>query len=166
MKEKDWIILLFPILCNGIFLFILTQLTAVKKNKDMQAQLMHQKLICEYSNIIEGILQVFYVEEKSQLLYSLNKKLPLLFDFAVKNKVRIQEYATITSRIEDNWNDLVTVINCVKENNQGIVNGENGKKILFLTNKIFNDLIEMAQMCFSDIYEKGDYTACVEKIGF
>lgn len=159
MEEKDWITLFFPVLCNGILLYVFTQLIEAKKKQKQQAQAVHQKLIYEYAKIIREILQIFCVEDKNSILQSLNEKLPLFFLFSRKNKERLQEYTKNIAGIEETWNKLVEVLRFVQNNEGGIINGESGEKVSFLVNILFDALVETSQMCISDIYERGDYAA-------
>lgn len=159
MQGKDWITLFFPILCNGILLFVFTQLIEAKKRRKQQAQAVHQKLISEYIKIIENILHTFCTENQNSILQSLNATLPLFFSFSKKNKERLKEYTQKANIIEETWNKLVEVIHFVQDNEDGIISGKSGEKVSFLVSELFNDLVEVSQLCISDIYERGDYAA-------
>ena len=159
MQGKDWITLFFPILCNGILLFVLTQLIEAKKRRKQQAQAVHQKLIYEYIKIIENILHTFCTEDPNSTLQSLNATLPLFFSFSKKNKERLKEYTQKANIIEETWNKLVGALHFVQDNEDGIISGKSGEKVSFLVGKLFDDLVQASQMCISDIYERGDYAA-------
>lgn len=155
MQGEDWFTLFFPILCNGILLFLFAKLIEIKKKCKQQAQDAHQKTVYEFLNVIQNILRNFCTENENSFLPSLNETLPLFFSFCMKNKERLQEYIQNINSTEKVWNQMVEVLHFVQENENGIINGECAQKVSFLNHKLFDVLVETSQMCISDIYEKG-----------
>lgn len=158
MQAKDWILLFFPVLCNGFFLFTFTQLIELKVSIKQQFQIAYQEIIHEYLGITKEILQIFCIEDKQRLLFSLNEKLPYFFSFSKKNMERLCEYTQNINRIKEVWFQLVDVLNYVQDNEDGIINGVSSKKVTFLVGKLFEAFVEISQKCISDIYERGDYS--------
>lgn len=157
MEVKDWVTLFFPILCNGILLFVLTKLFETKQRKNLDSQTAKQKLDYKYKNFIEEILQIYCIEDTHTILQLLDKKFALFFTFTRENKVRLQEYATNITNMHTIWTNVLSIIDIVQNNEDGIIKGKNEKEISFWVDKLFDELVETAQICIKNIYERGDY---------
>lgn len=155
MEGKDWIILFIPIFCNGIVLFIFAQYIEIKKMKRQQAKLIRQELINKCLGMVEVILYGYCINEKEDLLHFINEKIPSFLVFSRENRARLRVYSSQIIDVEKIWDKLIEALRHVQDNEEGVIKGESGKIITSLVGKLFDVLVEIAQMCICDSYERG-----------